>query len=409
MFTLLQYEAPATSASRPIRPSNTLTQSLLPNSDDYPAPHSVVSLHIQRPRQNRQPANQPEPIKIRLRRSLRNTAPTTQNGSFQSNLELRRHQATVRKTAEVFSQSTTCESISFHKSKTQARACTCDTKQVFDGPFGELIRETGSKAGEFNFRFSTKYQDAETDLLYYGFRYYDPVTGRWPSRDPIGEAGGLNLYGFVGNDPVNDADYLGLDFIAVGRRGAKVVLSAASHLSVEFYEETTDCIREGYEFDPSDVGSGILRQATRIAQYELIPTFIDYFKERRTRFGSFYTPVGISFIYPSSEPDRVLVVYADELNSNAPASRSAANQWQRIVSDATSYAYAEHGSIGDPLSNWPNSKYQLPPGNNSNTYIYELLAIIGRTQMVVNAFPNAFGGRSASAVNDNSPTPIYRP
>ncbi|MFC7337722.1 RHS repeat-associated core domain-containing protein [Haloferula chungangensis] len=44
----------------------------------------------------------------------------------------------------------------------------------------------------------------------YGFRYYDPVTGRWPSRDPIGERGGVNLYGFVGNDGLNDWDNLGL-------------------------------------------------------------------------------------------------------------------------------------------------------------------------------------------------------
>ncbi|WP_269525956.1 RHS repeat-associated core domain-containing protein [Coraliomargarita parva] len=43
----------------------------------------------------------------------------------------------------------------------------------------------------------------------YGFRYYDPVTGRWPSRDLIGEQGGLNLYGMVGNDPVNQWDLLG--------------------------------------------------------------------------------------------------------------------------------------------------------------------------------------------------------
>ena len=47
-------------------------------------------------------------------------------------------------------------------------------------------------------------------VTYYGYRYYDPVTGRWPSRDPIGERGGANLYGFVGNDAVNRADYLGL-------------------------------------------------------------------------------------------------------------------------------------------------------------------------------------------------------
>jgi uncharacterized protein RhaS with RHS repeats len=45
----------------------------------------------------------------------------------------------------------------------------------------------------------------------YGYRYYDPVTGRWPSRDPIEESGGVNLYGFVGNDGVNWFDAFGLE------------------------------------------------------------------------------------------------------------------------------------------------------------------------------------------------------
>ena len=46
-------------------------------------------------------------------------------------------------------------------------------------------------------------------VAYYGYRFYDPVMGRWPSRDPIGERGGMNLYGFVGNDGVNWFDLLG--------------------------------------------------------------------------------------------------------------------------------------------------------------------------------------------------------
>lgn len=46
-------------------------------------------------------------------------------------------------------------------------------------------------------------------LNYYGYRYYDPETGRWLNRDPIEEQGGVNLYGFVGNDGVNWLDYLG--------------------------------------------------------------------------------------------------------------------------------------------------------------------------------------------------------
>lgn len=77
------------------------------------------------------------------------------------------------------------------------------------GPFGELIKKVGSQKDDFNFRFSSKYQDNETELIYYGFRYYDPVTGRWPNRDPIEESGGLNLYGFVGNDGVNYIDPYG--------------------------------------------------------------------------------------------------------------------------------------------------------------------------------------------------------
>ena len=60
------------------------------------------------------------------------------------------------------------------------------------------------------FRFSNKYQDDETDLLYYGYRYYSASMGRWLSRDPAEEAGGCNLYGFVANDAISDADYLGL-------------------------------------------------------------------------------------------------------------------------------------------------------------------------------------------------------
>jgi RHS repeat-associated protein len=45
---------------------------------------------------------------------------------------------------------------------------------------------------------------------YYGYRYYNPELGRWVNRDPIGELGGLNVYGFVGNESISSGDYLGL-------------------------------------------------------------------------------------------------------------------------------------------------------------------------------------------------------
>lgn len=76
------------------------------------------------------------------------------------------------------------------------------------GPFGELLRATGPLAKINPFRFSTKYTDDETDLVYYGYRYYNPSTGRWLSRDPMEEWSGLNLNSFVRNDP---CDYLDSD------------------------------------------------------------------------------------------------------------------------------------------------------------------------------------------------------
>ncbi len=79
------------------------------------------------------------------------------------------------------------------------------------GAFGETITVDGGAVADANpIRFSTKYLDVEAGLLYYGFRFNDTTNGRWLSRDPIEERGGVNLYGMVGNDAVNRWDYLGL-------------------------------------------------------------------------------------------------------------------------------------------------------------------------------------------------------
>jgi RHS repeat-associated protein len=84
------------------------------------------------------------------------------------------------------------------------------TAQYEYGPFGELLRVTGVSAKANPFRFSTKYQDDESDFLYYGYRSYNPDTGRWLSRDPIEERGGKNIYEFVANSPIRFYDKLGL-------------------------------------------------------------------------------------------------------------------------------------------------------------------------------------------------------
>jgi RHS repeat-associated protein len=77
--------------------------------------------------------------------------------------------------------------------------------------FGNLMAKTGTL--DQPFMFSTKRYDESTGTSYYGYRFYSPCTGRWITRDPLGEAGGINLYGFNNNSPMNWVDPDGQKFI----------------------------------------------------------------------------------------------------------------------------------------------------------------------------------------------------
>ncbi len=76
-------------------------------------------------------------------------------------------------------------------------------------PFGTIYSKTGPMVDLNPFRFSSEYHDDETGLVYYNYRYYSPELGRWISRDPIEEEGGVNLYAMVENSPVNKIDLYG--------------------------------------------------------------------------------------------------------------------------------------------------------------------------------------------------------
>lgn len=88
----------------------------------------------------------------------------------------------------------------------------------------ELVRDVAQPL-----RLPGQYADDEFGLgLHYNrFRYYDPAIGRYISRDPIGVAGGLNQYLYVGNDPIHQADPLGLWW-----KTALTVLGAAAAVVV---------------------------------------------------------------------------------------------------------------------------------------------------------------------------------
>ena len=75
--------------------------------------------------------------------------------------------------------------------------------------FGEALIDASATITN-NLRFPGQYFDEETGLHYNYFRYYDPKTGRYLTSDPIGLVGGINLFLYCANNPVNYLDVLGL-------------------------------------------------------------------------------------------------------------------------------------------------------------------------------------------------------
>ena len=83
-------------------------------------------------------------------------------------------------------------------------------KRIDHDSFGNIISDT-DPAFEVPFGFAGGLHDRDTGLVRFGYRDYDPNTGRWTAKDPIIYAGGdTDLYGYVLNDPINFIDPYGL-------------------------------------------------------------------------------------------------------------------------------------------------------------------------------------------------------
>jgi RHS repeat-associated protein len=81
-------------------------------------------------------------------------------------------------------------------------------------PYGRTTLVSGTNLSDF--QYAGYYEHATSGLNLTMFRAYDPNTARWLSRDPIAEEGGINLYGYVANDPVDYYDPDGLTAAAAG-------------------------------------------------------------------------------------------------------------------------------------------------------------------------------------------------
>ncbi len=76
--------------------------------------------------------------------------------------------------------------------------------------FGKLTASTGTLVNPF--QYTGREFDPETGSYYYRARYYDPNVGRFKNEDPIRFRGGINFYGYVGNNPINRTDPDGMAF-----------------------------------------------------------------------------------------------------------------------------------------------------------------------------------------------------
>jgi hypothetical protein len=171
-------------------------------------------------------------------------------------------------------------------------------------------------------------------VRFYGFRYYDPETGRWPNRDPIGEQGGYNLYGFVGNDGVNYWDLLGMitvdQYLTVTGELSDAINScetmscdgAANALQEALDSLTVDANDNLEEF--FDIASGITDATEFMTSRGLTTINIAQFLDRvdNGEFSDFQTGIGINTMSSYLEEIGSIVGVAGDLyniaNSDDP-------------------------------------------------------------------------------------------
>ena len=197
---------------------------------------------------------------------------------------------------------------------------------------------------------SSKYLDEELEWYYYVYRYYDPELGRWPSRDPIEEKGGMNLYAYVSGNPLGMVDFLGMNPVDISHS-----------LSLTAYDFTQTA---GYNGDSGTFNFGVNtsvegKNLTDVpnSKYEVIVRmkWTDSQADRVAALSALGWPTGLA-----TEPlESLLEYYTGNVMPSTPWMMSYDDFAAVYVEDAadfTSYAYTK-----DWESDGSNSKAKSKP------------------------------------------------
>lgn len=150
-----------------------------------------------------------------------------------------------------------------------------------------LLSRRGAEQGELvygnPFYFQGRVCDKETELYHFRPRWYDPETGRWLSPDPIGISGGVNLYLFCNNNPVNFIDPEGLWGIMIG---GFLIGSGDPYLVID--EEVVEEIPVGVVAVVDGMINSKLNNTADLAEFLGQPEIADMLRNQQNPLESFY-------------------------------------------------------------------------------------------------------------------------